>query len=146
MRKTVGLFVIFLFGGVWLESAQATIARIGGGMQPHVQNRSADVNREILRLTTSTRARSTEARAASAAAPSVGAPSTRAPSTGAPSTGAMYVDAGAVDGTNAIVLPQFAMGGGWATQIVLVKTGTALARSAWRARFQGNIALCLNAG
>jgi hypothetical protein len=141
MRKTVGLFVIFLFGGVWLESAQATIARIGGGMQPHVQNRSADVNREILRLTTSTRARSTEARAVSAAAPSVGAPSTRAPS-----TGAMYVDAGAVDGTNAIVLPQFAMGGGWATQIVLVKTGTALARSAWRARFQGNIALCLNAG
>jgi hypothetical protein len=39
----------------------------------------------------------------------------------------MYVDAGAVGGTNAIVLPQFAVGGSWATQIALVNTSTAVA-------------------
>jgi hypothetical protein len=35
--------------------------------------------------------------------------------------------AGAIGGTNAIVLPQFAMGGGWATQIALVNTSSATA-------------------
>jgi len=45
MRRSVVLFIIFLISGLWLRSAEAKIARGGGGMQPHVQNRSADTNR-----------------------------------------------------------------------------------------------------
>ena len=32
--------------------------------------------------------------------------------------------AGTIGGSNAIVVPQFALGGGWATQLALVNTGS----------------------
>ena len=75
MRKTVGLFVIFLFGGVWLESAQATIARGGGGLQSHVQNRSASADRRNVNKGTVNSGTVNGTRALSTPALSIGAPS-----------------------------------------------------------------------
>jgi hypothetical protein len=45
MRRIAVSFIIFLISGGWLVSAEAAIARGGGGMRPHVQNRSANISR-----------------------------------------------------------------------------------------------------